>query len=254
MTASAVVGDPDDPTLCLLHGAGLSHVQWQPQLDALAEDYRVVAPDLPGHGARDGRRFSLPDAVSVVSAHLDDEGPATVVGLSLGGYVGAQYAVEHPEAVDGLVLAGASVEYTGLAGALSWLHAWAFRLADHLGPLGDRIEASRRLGPSAVPIDPETVRAINEALSLSTYGRSVQGLCFRDVLGPLADVEVPVLVLNGEHDEANRYFEGDLVSSLPNASLTVVDGAGHAVSLERPDAFTRVVREFVEDRVAPVRA
>lgn len=254
MTAVAVAGDPDDPTLCLLHGAGLSRVQWQPQLDDLATDYRVVAPDLPGHGGREDERFSLPAAVSVVAAHLDDEGPATVVGLSLGGYVGARYAVEHPDAVEGLVLAGASVEYTGLAGAVSWLHAWVFRLADRIGPLGDRIEAGRRLDPASVPLDPETVRAINESTSLSTYGRCVQQLCFVDVLGPLTELELPVLVLNGEADETNRHFEADLVASLPDGSLTVVGDAGHAVGLERPDAFIGAVREFLEDRVAPARA
>lgn len=61
--AGAIIGPPGTPPIVLLHGAAFTHAMWLPQLDALGVDFRVIAPDLPGHGERAGERFGLDAAV-----------------------------------------------------------------------------------------------------------------------------------------------------------------------------------------------
>lgn len=214
-------GRREKPTLLLLHGAGLSREMWQPQIETLTEEYRVIAPDLPGHGERADEPFTIERAVEVAANALAGENAVIVVGHSLGGYVGIALADQRPACVEGLVLSGASVDYRGIAGVLSWPQAVFFELRGRIG------------------------RGDNDGASLSAYGRSVRALCFRDFRTPLLGFDGKVLLLNGEEDTPNRAFDIDLAESLPNGKLIVIKGAGHNTNFERPDVFTDCLREFV---------
>jgi pimeloyl-ACP methyl ester carboxylesterase len=92
---------------------------WGPQIEALSEEYRVIVPDLPGHGERADEPFTVERAVEVLEAILAGEESVVVVGLSLGGYVGIGLADRRPDTIEGLVLSGASIDYRGIAGATS---------------------------------------------------------------------------------------------------------------------------------------
>ena len=112
-----VAGPPDGPPIVLVHGTGLSKAAWAPQLAGrLADSYRVIALDLPGHGASARLPFTLDGAATEVGRVIDSTagGRAVVIGLSLGGYVAMELAASRPEAVRGLVLVGASQEPVGL--------------------------------------------------------------------------------------------------------------------------------------------
>ncbi len=100
-------GKPTNPTLVLLPGLGLGPDLWEPHLDALTKNFRVVAPELPGFGSFSGRGpFRFDDAASFVADLIgDDRGAAFVCGLSLGALVALQLTVDHPGRVRGLVLA-----------------------------------------------------------------------------------------------------------------------------------------------------
>jgi pimeloyl-ACP methyl ester carboxylesterase len=76
-------------TIILLHGAGVTHKWWHPQIDALSGEFRVIAPDLPGHGFRSETPFSMETAVFELADQIEQEadGRALVVGISLGGYI-----------------------------------------------------------------------------------------------------------------------------------------------------------------------
>ena len=97
-----------EPALLLLHGIGDSSVSWMPVMDGLAEDHRVIAPDLLGHGESDKPRADysaaafangMRDLLEVLAVER-----ATVVGHSLGGGVAAQFAYQYPDRVERLVL------------------------------------------------------------------------------------------------------------------------------------------------------
>ena len=173
------VGPPGAPAIVFLHGTRLSRAAWTPQLDGLADEFRVIALDLPGHGSRAGEPFTLEAAAALVAATIRDEaadGRAVVVGLSLGGYVAMALAARDPGCVRGLVLAGATAEpvgvrsipYRALAAVmdrfdgprLDRLNAWFFRAPLPAGrspsrssPAGSGRRAARaRSAPSSASV------------------------------------------------------------------------------------------------------
>ncbi|MEO8438146.1 MAG: alpha/beta fold hydrolase, partial [Chloroflexota bacterium] len=111
-----LAGPPDAPPIVFVHGTRLTGSMWAAQQVALADTFRTIAIDLPGHGTRADERFTLDAATEVVAAAIDEHagGRAVVVGLSLGGYVAMALAARHPERVRGLVLSGATAEPVGL--------------------------------------------------------------------------------------------------------------------------------------------
>ena len=123
----------------------------------LSDEFRTIAVDLPGHGARAGEPFSLDGAADLLAATIRDEaagGRAVVVGLSLGGYVAMVLAARHPERVRGLVLAGATAEPVGIQLAVYRMLAGIMTRID--GPWLDRVSATvfraRYPGAIAEPI------------------------------------------------------------------------------------------------------
>ena len=100
------------PALVFLHGTRRTRTMWRHQLDGLGDEFRLVAVDLPAHGALADVPFRLADATAFVAEVIDAAagGRAIVVGQSLGGYVGMDLAAASPERVAGLVLANATAE------------------------------------------------------------------------------------------------------------------------------------------------
>ena len=96
---------------------------WMPQLEALSDEFRVIALDLPGHGALREQPFRLKAAVQAVMESLRQQtrDRALIVGLSIGGYVAMACAHDHPQKIAGLVLSGCCIDYRGPIGILSWL-------------------------------------------------------------------------------------------------------------------------------------
>ena len=119
------VGPPDAPAIVLVHGTRMSRGMWHPQLAALQGGFRVIALDLPGHGALRDRRFDWDEAVDEIARVIDEAagGRAVVCGLSLGGYLAIDLAARYPERVAGLVISGASAEPSGrfFPVAIRWL-------------------------------------------------------------------------------------------------------------------------------------
>ena len=117
-----VDGPPDGAAIVFLHGTRLCRSAWAPQMADLRDEFRVIAMDLPGHGARADDPFTLASAREAVVAVIEAAagGRAVLVGLSLGGYVAMDVAAARPDLVRGLVLSGATAEPVG------W-RAWPFR-------------------------------------------------------------------------------------------------------------------------------
>jgi pimeloyl-ACP methyl ester carboxylesterase len=219
------------------------------QVDALADDHRIIAVDLPGHGERADEQFALEEAAAMVGDVIRNQatgGRAVVVGLSLGGYVGMALAAQEPNLVRGLVLAGASAEprgpqslpFTVLAEilerfdgpALERLNTWFFRM---------RYPAS-----IAEPIVAGGFWSAGGAVGV----RSLIGERF---LPRLASFPGPTLIINGEWDLLFRLSAGDFAAAAQDARRVRLAGALHLSNLDRPAAFTEAIRRFVASLEKP---
>ena len=242
MTAMTIAGPADGEPVVLLHGGGGNRQMWARTVQGLADRYRVIAPDLPGHGELRTQRFDLRRATDVVAAAIDREaaGHAVVVGLSLGGYVAIALAERSPERLAGLVLSGATAEYLGRGGLATRLAAIPVRLGARWF---DRksAEAIRRIAPADIA-EPMLVAGLSTRGAAEAFWR----LPGRDYHAMLAGYRGPLLVLNGERDHENRKAEARALAAWPQARVEVIEDAGHACAVSQPDRFTGAVRRFLD--------
>ena len=235
-------GRPDAPAIVFLHGTRLSRAAWTPQLDALGDEFRAIALDLPGHGARAAERFTLDRATDVVVAAIRERaagGRAVVVGLSLGGYVAMTLAARSPELIRGLLIAGASAEPAGIR--VLAFRTLAAAMARVEQPSLDRLTAwfFRARYPAAVaePIVAGGFWSAGGAVAL-------RALFDERFVPRLAAYGGPVLILNGEYDLLFRLSAPTFAAAAKDARRVVLAGALHLSNLDRPTAFNHVVRDF----------
>lgn len=263
------------PELVLIHGWGLHGGVWQdlavrlapspigsrrgPRATdgAVAASYRVLIPDLPGHGRsqRTPGDFSLAQLADDLRHRLT--APAVWVGWSLGALVALRAAHDFPEAVSGLVLIGATPRF---AQAPDWQSAMA---PDVLARFGQDLEADYHgtltrflsLQMGAGEAGRAAARRLRALLSargepaLAALRTGLQLLAQTDLRADLPAVTAPALVLHGTHDRlAPPAAATFLAQHLPAARLALIPAAGHAPFLSHPDESWAVLKEFLRDR------
>ncbi|MEB2284336.1 MAG: 2-succinyl-6-hydroxy-2,4-cyclohexadiene-1-carboxylate synthase [Polyangiaceae bacterium UTPRO1] len=247
--------------LVLLHGFTGSHESWAAARATFRAQRRVIAIDLPGHGAtvvRDAAfDWSLAAAADLVAATLAALriGSADVLGYSMGGRVALQMALAHPARVGRLVLESAS------AGLESAALRARRRAAD--GRLAAAIEGEgiaafvRRW--EALPLfrslarQPEAVRDAlrRQRLACKPAGLAASlrgmGLGAQPWLGgELETLPMPVLLVSGERDAKFTRIAASLLPLFAAGTHEIVAGAGHLPHLEQPARFLRVVCDFLD--------
>ena len=253
----AGAGEP----LVLLHGFTGRAANWRPLLTRLAEQWRVIAIDLPGHGDSDApaavARYKMRYVAADLAALLTrrDAAPAHWLGYSMGGRLALYTAVTHPGVVRSLILESAT------AGLPDAAERQARRAADKA--LAARIE---RDGIAAFvaewerqPLFAGVARLPNEAraalhdqrLANSPLGlaNSLRGMgtgAQPPLWSRLTTMAAPTLLIAGELDAKFVALNERLAATIPGARLRLMADAGHTVHLEQPEAFVAEVIGFLE--------
>jgi pimeloyl-ACP methyl ester carboxylesterase len=244
-----------DPVFILIHGATGNGRMWDAVRRHLEPRWRVIAPDLPGHGARRNETFTLQAAVDTVVAVARDVAPAPVIvgGDSLGGYTALASAAALPRAqLLGLVLGGASANFEGRALRALLVRQW---LVLGLGRLvGDKGVAKllardlRKMGLSEEDIQAQ----IGAGLNHRVFPQAVQALRGVDFRARLAAVEQPVLIVNGSKDKLFVEQEPSFLAVARDATSHRFDGCEHGVSIRRSGDFAALLAGFA-GRLGPPR-
>jgi pimeloyl-ACP methyl ester carboxylesterase len=244
----------DGPPLVLLHPFPANHEFWKPLVPALAAHYRLVMPDLRGHG-----QSTAGDGPATMTKQADDLrricdllgiGRAVFAGVSIGGYVLMEFLRQQQERVAGLVLCdtrgGADTE----EGRKNRLRA-ADEVEKH-GPI-PFIESMlpKLLGESTRRKRPDLVDAARRMMLQMTVRGIVAaqtGMAQRpDSMPTLKTVDVPTLIMVGAEDTLTPPAEAELMHQHINGSrMEVVPEAGHFAPFEQPDATLRLLRGFLE--------
>ncbi len=237
-------------TVILLHGLGSCGEDWMLQIPVLEGDYRVLTPDLRGHGQSSlGAGWpTVADMARDVGDLLDalQAGPAHVVGLSLGGAVALQLAVDRPDQVRSLAAVNTFARLrTGLKGLPRVLGRIALVLIGDMKRVGQLVAAGIFPRPEQQALR-EIAAARIAANPRSAYLRVLWAVMRFDLRPRLAEVRAPTLVVAGEADTTvPMQAKRELARRIAGARLAVVPNSGHVTPLDAPQAFNSLLLEFL---------
>lgn len=223
-------GAADGPPLVLLHGLAARWQAFGPLLPALSLDWHLYAPDFRGHGAsgKAPGHYGLPDYVRDTLAFLRAkvEPPAVLYGHSLGGWVGAVIAAEHPDLVRALIIGDSALWTESLDPDMS------------ISYLTDLPIALRSLAKSLTQLDPDALAAFRDGRLVADY----------DPDRLLPKITCPVLLLQGNPARGSLMTDADAARALtilPDARHRRFDDLGHGLHVENAEPILATVSEFL---------
>ena len=230
------------PPVLLTHGYTATLRMWDPQVAALADRCRIICWDMRGHGASDSpddpAAYSHEATVADMSAILDACAVerAVIGGLSLGGFMSLLFHLAHPERVRALMLFDTGPGYKKDDARAQWnrlAEGYALRFETQgLAALGAGTEVR--------------VATHRSAQGLAHAARGMLAQSDARVIESLPRITVPTLLVAGSEDKPFLPAMDYMAAKIPGATKLVIEGAGHAPNLERPQAFNQAVASFLE--------
>lgn len=245
-------GSPDKPSLLFVHGLGSSTRDWEMQIPFFESDYHILTLDIRGHGQSDKPKsdYSASIFASDIAALLDALKIEKVhyVGLSMGGMIGFQMAIDFPERLHSVTIVNATAtlvpktfkEQTGI-----WMRFAIVRLMG-MRKMGEVLAKRLFIAPEHEDIRQTFIERWAENDSRA-YLAVMNGLVGWDVEGQLAKITVPTLLIASDEDYSPLEQKEAIVAKIPNAKLTVIQDARHAVAVEYPEKFNAALAEFLKE-------
>jgi 3-oxoadipate enol-lactonase len=237
--------------ILFLHGLGSCGQDWLLQTPVFSERFHVIAPDMRGHGQTDkpqdrvrvahlaGDVIGLLDALSIERAH--------VVGLSLGGCVAQQIALDAPQRVRSLTLVNtfAHLEPANPRHALVLVSRLALLGVRGLPAQAHFVAARLFPKPEQAPLRKLAAERI-AANDPATYRRLFLAVGAFDVRPRLGEITCPTLVIAGDRDTTVPLnVKQALAASIPGAYLELVADSGHATPIDQPVVFNQLLMGFL---------
>ena len=253
---SLFVLDPNpagNPAVLLIHGLGADSESWILQFPGLiAVGTRPLAVDLPGFGKSKfpvNVDWTVPWVAAQVANWLRENANQTVivVGLSMGGVIAQQLVLDYPEQFQGMVLASTFSRLRPRRwNELMYLSA-RFAIANLRGVKSQAYSVAWRVFPHPDQRDLREllVQKIREA-DPRAYQSAMRNLAFFNARKRLREVKVPTLVISGAQDTTvSLENQLDLLRDIPGAKYVLIESANHAVNIDQPEAFDRVLLDFI---------
>lgn len=246
------------PLVVLGPSLGTSTVLWEKVMPSLAAHYRVVAWDLPGHGASPApsEAFTVDDLADAVAEGASALGADRFryAGVSLGGATGLALAARHPERVSALAVVASGAK---LGDPEGW-HERAATVRARSTSVLIAASAQRWFAPESSAREPELTGRLLHALQDADdegYARCCEALATYDVRERLGAITAPVLVAWGEKDAvAPEATASEVVAGVRDGRIVRIDGVAHLPPAEEPDATARVLLDFFADSSRKGRA
>lgn len=241
--------------LLFLHGLGSSTRDWEPQVSAFKDRYRCITYDVRGHGRSDKppgpysvRQFAA-DTTALLS-HLGIES-AHMIGVSMGGMIAFQVAIDAPACVKSMVIINSGPEVRTHSLKEKWA-VWQ-RLA--LFRLFSMEKIGETIGGRLFPEDGQAEMlaafvsrwAENNKRSYLDATRALAGWSVRE---RIAAIQSPTLVIAADQDYTPVAAKEAYVRQMPNARLVVIPDARHAVNYAQPEKVNPVIQAFLEQVMA----
>ncbi|MFK0104278.1 alpha/beta fold hydrolase [Streptomyces sp. NPDC091217] len=244
-------GDP----VVLLHSGYVDHRFWYEQIPAIAAEFRVIAPDVRGHGwsANATKPFRWADDLAELLRGLD-AGPAVLVGLSMGGVIATDTVLEHPELVRAVVTCGA------VTGDFQYTDCWhkglradydrTLSAGDIDGWLDVFVRGVAGEHRAVADLDPDIPHRLREmalrSISKHTPDEPNHHVPVTGSWPRVPKIDVPVLAINGGLEPADLLAAAErLAREVPDGRAEVVEGVGHYPNLEKPEAFNTLLLDFL---------
>lgn len=242
-----VAGNEGAPPLLLLHSLGTTLHVWDAQPAALARHFRVIRPDLRGHGltsvtpgpytiegmARDA--LAVLDALGVKRAH--------VAGLSIGGLIAQSMAAQAPERVMSLVLCDTAM---AIPPAQTWHERAATVREKGTGAIADAVMA-RWVTPAFM--DVPAARGLRMMLlrtAAEGYAGAAEAIAAADLSASARRLTTPTLILVGDQDQATPLASAEAMhQAIAGSRLHIIPSAAHIPTVEKPDEITSAMLDFL---------
>ncbi len=244
-------GTPNAPTILFLHGAGTSGWMWEAQTDALA-DYHCVNVDLPGHGKSNHIEWvSMADTADKIAAIIRERGTngrASLVGLSLGGYVTLYALAKYANSIDCAIMSGV----TAVAPPINGLTGLQIRLMQRFMKSAWFVRAQAKM--MFMPDDVADLYTESMmAMSRQAFQRILAEL-YVFKLPDLSGIPVRTLVTAGSKETKTTVESVTAIPKImPNAQGRLVPGLHHAWNGEDPELFSAMIRAWLTDAPLPDR-
>ena len=244
----------DGPAVVLLHPFPVNHNFWLPVAESLATRYRVILPDLRGHGdseVGEGPATMQKHAADIVRV-MDDcgVGRAPLVGVSIGGYVIFELWRQQRARVTALVLSNTKAGVDSAEARAARLQSANDVLERGTEPFFEAMLA-KVFGKTTHELRPDLVDhalIMMDKMSPEDVAQVQRGMAERpDSVDTLKTINVPTLLLTGDEDSLTGVNEAELMRQhIAGSRLSVIPRAGHYAAWEQPAETARLLRQFLD--------
>jgi pimeloyl-ACP methyl ester carboxylesterase len=244
----------DGPAVVLLHPFPCHHGFWRPVSPALSSRYRLIMPDLRGHGESDIGEgpATMEKHAHDVERMLDDAGvgKAIFIGNSIGGYILFEFWRRARHRVNGLVICDSRPQADTIEARANRLKNADKVMEEGTEPFFEGI-IPKLMSPVTLSSRPDLVDGVRRMMKLMSpknVAMVQRGMAERpDSISDLKTIDVPTLIVIGEDDSFSTVADGQLMHQhIRGSQFKVIAKAGHFAPWEQPDAVAPLLRQFVD--------